>query len=220
VYISRDPNLVPDIQFMPRGKGLRIETILTLANGKVSMSCDDLDVGVRLAKGEKEPICARLKSKLPRQIPRGRLKSGDYANRVTFWLKQNEFPSKKLRSSWVETVGYSHRNGVYRYRTNAPISEEGSIPGSGKFAASMTDDDYPAEANEFSMSGFSTVVLSVNETGAVQSCRPIESSGFLILDKRACDVLRRTGKFTFDPQSPLSKGLLYVRQTIRWTVSD
>ncbi|WP_082745911.1 energy transducer TonB [Sphingomonas sp. CCH5-D11] len=59
----------------------------------------------------------------------------------------------------------------------------------------VTDSDYPTEASQKGIKGTVGFVVTVNEDGSVADCDVVASSGVASLDKQACVLMRRNGKF-------------------------
>jgi len=62
--------------------------------------------------------------------------------------------------------------------------------------ALFTDRDYPAEAVSNHWEGTVRVELTVNERGAVEACRIVQSSGHEVLDAATCNIIITRANFT------------------------
>lgn len=69
------------------------------------------------------------------------------------------------------------------------------LPLSGSLQGLISSDDYPAEALDRNEQGTVGIRLHVNAAGEVSDCVVEKSSGFAILDRTTCDLVRRRAKF-------------------------
>jgi Gram-negative bacterial TonB protein C-terminal len=85
----------------------------------------------------------------------------------------------------------------------------------GKFNMEMTEYDYPPRALREGMTGISTIAIGISPYGIIESCTPQVSSGFLLLDLGACDLVRKNGVFT-NSDEVRRDDVRYVLRRIRW----
>jgi TonB family protein len=84
----------------------------------------------------------------------------------------------------------------------------------------ISADDYPAEALDKNEQGTVGVLLRVGPSGTVSDCIVEQSSGYAVLDKQTCDVLRQRAKFmpALDREARPTSG--EYRARIEWKIAD
>lgn len=84
----------------------------------------------------------------------------------------------------------------------------------------LKDSDYPTGLGEGGISGTVTVRYLVIETGRVQTCEIIKSSGSPLLDETTCRLIRE--RFRFEPSRDAAGHPIaaYMRENHSWSVED
>jgi len=80
----------------------------------------------------------------------------------------------------------------------------------------FSTEDYPSDAAFKDQSGFSHVVIMVNEKGQVVDCSLIATSGVAVLDAQTCIILRKRAKFApaIGADGKPTKGIFH--QLVNW----
>lgn len=60
------------------------------------------------------------------------------------------------------------------------------------------NDDYPREALAHGWEGVAVAELTIDARGKVKGCRIVQSTGYEVLDKTTCAVIRKRAKFVPD----------------------
>lgn len=84
----------------------------------------------------------------------------------------------------------------------------------------FTSDDYPAEALRNHWQGDTSVELDVDEAGLPRACRVVWSSGYGVLDQRACDVLMRRARFLLPPGPDGAPVASQVVRNVFWRLPE
>jgi TonB family protein len=94
------------------------------------------------------------------------------------------------------------------------------LPLSGSLQGLISSEDYPAEALDRNEQGTVGIRLHVNAAGEVSECVIEKSSGFAILDKTTCDLVRRRAKF--EPARDREGGPVAseTRSQISWQIAE
>lgn len=86
--------------------------------------------------------------------------------------------------------------------------------------ASAARIQYPSRALRSEMEGVTLLQLGIGANGRVATCRPIQTSGHLILDTASCRQIVRYGRFTFAEGADEYEGLKYLRVPLNWTIPE
>ncbi|MCB2083473.1 MAG: energy transducer TonB [Sphingomonadaceae bacterium] len=78
--------------------------------------------------------------------------------------------------------------------------------------------NYPTRALREGLAGRVEMVAGIGNDGRVRSCRPIGTSGHVILDNDSCNQLVRSARFAFVRNAGDFDGLKYQVVAIRWTL--
>jgi len=83
----------------------------------------------------------------------------------------------------------------------------------------IASDDYPPVALRNGWESVSVMLLGIDRTGRVQTCRPLSNGGDVAtayLDNMSCRIMVRRASFTFAADAPAFSGVRYLRQRLRW----
>lgn len=96
-------------------------------------------------------------------------------------------------------------------------------PLDGAFRVAVATEDYPSIAIRYGWESHSLVLLGIDRTGTLRSCRPITGGPALrtsFLDSYTCVLFMRRGRFEFLPSAPEFDGLRYIRQSMNWKMPE
>ncbi|WP_158298769.1 energy transducer TonB [Sphingomonas psychrotolerans] len=96
----------------------------------------------------------------------------------------------------------------------------------------MTDNDYPRKAEALGLQGAARFRLEVDARGCVSDCEIVLSTGFDVLDKATCDLMRKNARFkpatnadgapipaTFETQFTWALPKVPVREPTNWAAT-
>lgn len=121
------------------------------------------------------------------------------ANELDLGIKEtskDEFPLGNLKDVWADMDRCLDRlknswNVGEQYAGRIASEPVDIVPLQSMFSG----DDYPPAAAWKSFSGTTSVLLLIDETGAVKDCTLTESSGMAIIDSRTCALISYKGRF-------------------------
>ena len=102
----------------------------------------------------------------------------------------------------------------------APATPAGRTigPADGRLLLPLQADDYPPSAIRYGLESVATVLLGVDRSGAVRTCRPVGSGAMrsAYLDNHTCKAMLERASFAFAGDAPAYRGVKYLTKTLRW----
>jgi hypothetical protein len=88
----------------------------------------------------------------------------------------------------------------------------------GSLTVPIQADDYPPIAMRYGLESASAVLVGIDRSGQLKSCRPVSANGArtAYLDNHTCALFLRRGRFEFSPGYPVYDGLRYLTRRMRW----
>jgi protein TonB len=110
---------------------------------------------------------------------------------------------------------------LFLLATIAPESVFPPSPGAKNVVQLFSTDDYPKKAAKVGMEGRVIARLIVSTRGTVRKCEILESSGWAILDKQTCKILKKRARFS-PARNQQGKPIedIFTTPPIMWRLDD
>lgn len=114
-----------------------------------------------------------------------------------------------LQSSWLSAVALSVAGSLW----SCPVTAQVLLNPSDLIKPA----DYPALSLQRGEEGFTSFQLTLDRSGLVKSCSIVESSGYVELDQKACELVSSRAKFDVS-NVPAGSPVPTYRNRVRWTI--
>ena len=93
-------------------------------------------------------------------------------------------------------------------------------PADGRLGIVVRPDDYPPIAMRYGLESSSLVLLGVDRSGSVKTCRPVGDSEMrtAYLDNYTCGLMLKRGKFAFAEGAGVFEGTKYITRKLVWVM--